>query len=71
MQSGHQQRNPATSTEEQAFDRVGPDGGAYAPGAFVLALGGVRCLRVLSGLARESAPMIAADQAAENQGRDS
>jgi hypothetical protein len=47
-------------TEEQAFALANPDGGVYAPGAFVLALGGVRCPHVLTGLGRESAPMIAA-----------
>jgi hypothetical protein len=37
----------------------------------MLAPGGVRCVHLLAGLALGSAPMIAADQAAEDLGRDS
>ena len=41
--SGYVQYDPAdqtySMTEEQAFALTNPDGGVYAPGAFVLALG--------------------------------
>ena len=58
---GYVEYDPATGaysmTEEQAFALANPDGGVYVPGAFVLALGGLKAERRLAELTDPSPPI--------------
>jgi ubiquinone/menaquinone biosynthesis C-methylase UbiE len=58
---GYVEYDPATGaysmTEEQAFAQANPDGGVYVPGAFVLALGGLKAEQRITEAFRTGAGM--------------